>query len=552
MTETKRGPGRPRKATPHKTKEGHSARVWVEREGEKVRVSVKLGTQSRVVARARAKRVLAKSGCELFAEKSESFESAARRVLELSVVRDKKKMLGRLENHAFPIIGAVPVSELTSVHVLDVLEEVAGKVGGWTGSVRNVRDAISKVLGALVERRVLDVNEALRVKMRGKDTLGGRRLRKVRPPRAVLTDEEFGGLIAFLAEESRHRFESRARRALGKLALYLSARVLGMRASDAWAWRWEMIDLEAGDAYVPSQKTDGALLDELDDSDGGEETVVLESWRDEPRRALPEVLGGWLGLWWRASSSPREGLVFPVSKGRRAGQQKKAGAHALALRALLWRAGVVRARPGADEVKTPADCVLQTGVARRLSPVDFHSFRRAAATAAGRAVATKELSLRAAMALTHHSDPAVFAKYQAREERIVLPESAVPAVVAAPMAINPEVECETQPKTAAGEENAMEGKSGQPSLTSNRTVVSSRFLTRDGVPNDVAGPPGTRQCQNSLPLFEGLDEVLEYAVQLAMKEGDFDAVGALVEVAKRRRAAAPDNVSSLDSRRRKS
>lgn len=65
-------------------------------------------------------------------------------------------------------------------------------------------------------------------------------------------------------------------------------------------------------------------------------------------------------------------------------------------------------------------------------------------------------------------------------------------------------------------------------------------------------PHHTTERQNPPPLFGDLDEVLAVAVQLAMSEGDFDTVGALVEVAKRRRAAAPDNVSSLDARRRKS
>lgn len=547
MTEPKRGPGRPRKATPIRTKEGHSLRVWVEREGEHVRETVKLGTQSRVVATARSKRVLAGAAPELVAEKSESFESAARRVLEASVIRDKKKMLGRLVLHAFPLLGNVPVSELTSVHVGDALEELAGKSGGWTGSVRNLRDAISKVLGSLVERRVLDVNEALRIKMKGRDTLGGRRLKKVRPPAVVLTDEEFGAFIGWLAAEARERRPSEARRALMYLALYLSARVFGMRASDCWAWRWEMIALGSfEDAYVPSQKTDGALLDEEDDD---AEALVLEAWRDEPRRAVPEGVRGWLGLWWQASGSPLEGPVFPSQKGERAGQQKKGGAHAATLRKLLWRAGITRPRPGLSGAKTPADCILQSGVARRLRPVDFHSFRRAAATAAGRAVASEGLSLRSAMALTHHTDPAVFAKYQAREDLVVLPESAVPTIVAAPAAINLGVECETEPKTAPGEDIPMNGKSGRPSPVSSRDVNSPVFSHMGEVQIHQVSPRSNTERHYSLPLFESLDEVLAVAVQFAMKEADFDSLAALVEVAKRRRAAAPDNVLPLSRRK---
>ena len=69
----RRGPGRPRSAKPKRTKSGFSARVWVEQEGEWVRKQVPLGTKSKVVATARAKRVLAGEAPELVADKSESF-----------------------------------------------------------------------------------------------------------------------------------------------------------------------------------------------------------------------------------------------------------------------------------------------------------------------------------------------------------------------------------------------------------------------------------------------------------------------------------------------
>lgn len=549
MTE-KRKPGRPRRATPIRTKEGHSARVWVEREGEKVRATVKLGTKSKLVATARKKRLLAGEAPELVAEKSESFESAARRVLAESTIKDKKKMLGRLANHAFPVLGDVPVSELTSVHILDALEETAAKVGGWTGSVRNVRDAIGKVLGVLVERRVLDVNEALRIKLKGKDSLGGRRLRKVRPPRAVLTDEEFGRLIAYLAAQLEHRFPWRRRQALEYLALYLAARVFGMRASDAFAWRWEMICLSSfGDAYVPRPKTDGDLLDALGEEDDGE-GAIHEAWRDEPRSSIPEGLGGWLRLWWEACGRPAEGPVFAVRKGKRVGETKKAGAHALRLRKWLWAAGVVRARAGGTEARSPADCVLQTGVRRRMSAVDFHSFRRAAATAGGRAVAAQQLTLREAMAVTHHKDVAQFAKYQAREERIVVPESSVPTIVAAPLALFQSVKHERQPETAAGEENAMEGKSGRPTQSARHPVVSPQFLPAEEGPVHQETTGQTTERQNSLPLFLTLDQLLELAVQRAMSEGDMTSAKALLDVAERRRATLPDNVRTLDAARK--
>lgn len=546
MTAPKRGPGRPRRATPVKTKEGYSARVWVEREGERVRVAVKLGTKSRVVATARKNRLLEGAAPELLADKSRSFAEMAEEIIGASGLKDMRRVLSRLRRYAYPLIGEMPVSDVTSVHIQEVLEEVAAARGGYTGSVRNVRDHISAVLGPLVERRVLDVNEALRIKFKAK---GGRRIRRVMLPRPVLTDEEFERLVEGLVGEI-DRGGPKGRRAFELLILCLGARIFGMRTSDLHAWLWEMIDTDSfADAYVPRQKTEDHLLDDPE----GE--TLFEAWRDEPRSALPGAFGRWLEAWWVGAGRPASGAVFAARKGKRAGQAKKGRNYVEVLRAALWRFGITRPQPGFEAATTDDDrkklCELQSGIARRRSPVDFHSFRRAAATAAGKAAAAGELSLRAAMLLTHHSNPAIFARYQAREDRIVVPESAVPRVMAAPMALFQSVNHTAQPKTAAVSDKEVNVKSARSTQERPDEVVSPGFPHIGEPPNDVVTPPPTTERQNSLPLFESLDEVLAIAVQLAMKEADFASLEALVEVAKRRRATPPDNVSILDSARRR-
>lgn len=551
MTE-KRRPGRPRKATPVKTKSGHSARIWVQEEGEWVRKQVPLGTRSKVVATARGKRLLAGEAPELIADKSESFERAAEKVLEASTVKNKARVLSLLRRRAFPVFGDVPVALVTSVHIKAALTDAANELGGWTGSVRNLRDAVSMVLGALVEDRVVPMNEASRIKFKRKDKgLNAHRIVRRVPPRLVLTDEEFTRLVERLVWEVdsglwpfRGSFEL--------LVLCLSARIFGMRTSDLHGWIWEMVDTAAfGDAYVPRPKTDGDLLDEPDD--GG---LILEAWRDEPRSTLPEALSGWLRLWWEKAGRPASGPVFPVRQGRRAGQQKGACSnYCRALRAALWRAGVYRPQAGFELAASDAErkklCALQSGIARRFAPVDFHSFRRAAATAAGKAAAAGELTLRQAMEQTHHKDPQVFARYQAKEERITVPESSIPRILAAPTALSRSVKSTAGPAEAADAILAETSKGGLTSLARQDDLVSPQFSHTADSPNEGITRGATTERQNPAPVFEGLDGALRLAVDAAMREGDIDAATALLEVARRRKAPLPDNVRPLAPSARK-
>lgn len=548
MTERNKG-GRPRTAKPIRTKSGHSVRVWVEEEGEWVRKQVPLGTKSKVVATARSRRLLAGEAPELVADRSRSFADLADEIIKAKGLKDEKRVLSRLARHAYPLIGDMPAADITSVHIGEVLEEIAAARGGYTGTARNVRDHISVVLGELVERRVLDINEALRIKFKAK---GGKRIRRVHLPRPVLTDDEFERLVEGLVGEI-DRGGAKGRRAFELLILCLCARIFGMRTSDLHAWLWEMIDTVGfADAYVPRPKTDAHLLDDY----AGQEEALFEAWRDEPRSALPAALGRWLEAWWLAAGRPASGAVFVARKGRRVGQKKKGRNYVEVLRAALWRFGITRPQPGFEEATTDEErkklCELQSGIARRRSPVDFHSFRRAAATAAGRAAAAGELSLRAAMLLTHHSNPAIFAKYQAREDRIVVPESAVPRVMAAPAALLQSVNHTAQPKTAVVRDKEVDVKSARSTPEARDPVDSSMFSHTAENPIHAGSPHSTTQRQNSLPLPETLTEAIELAVRLAMSEGDLDSATALLEVAKRRRATLPDNVSQLDARRRKS
>ncbi len=118
-----------------------------------------------------------------------------------------------------------------------------------------------------------------------------------------------------------------------------------------------------------------------------------------PSARDPEVLSPFLRAWWERAGKPESGPVFPVRVGKRAGEAKRPlNSYAKRLRRELFCAGVVRASPievpatkpgqrtdlgkpaeGTKLAPNPRDPLYFETEATL--PVDFHSFRRAFASA---------------------------------------------------------------------------------------------------------------------------------------------------------------------------
>lgn len=98
----------------------------------------------------------------------------------------------------------------------------------------------------------------------------------------------------------------------------------------------------------------------------------------------------------------------------------------------------------------------------------------------------------------------------------------------------------------------MEGKSGPPNPVSAREAVFQPFPHSEQIQKHEESSDATTRRHYSLPVLSDPDELLRLTVSALMAEGDIDSATALLDVAKRRRATPPDNVSQLDARRRKS
>lgn len=555
-----RRPGRPRTAGLIPTRGvGQTARLWVEEEGEKVRRTVRLGTGSKVVANARRRRILAGESPGRVSDASESFRDAAERIVGASTIATKGARLSRLRRFAYPIFGDRPVGAITVVDVKDAMAEmVATRVGQkLTQSVVHLKNDISAVLGELYSDGLIAENAAARVSFRKKDnTLGGKKVERVKKRPLVLSDPEFTALIARGLERQR----AAGAECLGEIyMLSLASRTIGGgRGSDLHAWRYEHIDLEGWqDCFMPRPKTD-----KVED--------------ESARHAIPPEVAPFLVAWWAAHGRPTTGPVFPVRKGPRAGQHRLEMSHAQELRDAVWEAGITRPLPGfhqatSDEARR-ALCALQVGQSTPpRGPLDFHSWRRAYSSATRKAPG---VTLWQAMEYTDHKDAPTYQRYHEAERVLPVPTGAIPvlppmlppmsppvpggpessarAIVAAALPLLPPLAT----RKRNDYERARSDSNARPLASENPDDVipqpfSSGLVNPGHLQKHEETPCDTERRQNSPPVFEAVDDAVQAAISAAMARGEWDTVAALVEVARKRAGGAPDNVERLDDARAK-
>jgi len=205
-------------------------------------------------------------------------------------------------------------------------------------------------------------------------------IEETKKARAVLTDAELGALVSHPDVDAEI-----------KLVVLLSRTIGGLRAGDLNGMDWT--------AFSPDF-----------------ETCSFVRRKTRKKNPLPQTLEvpapvrAFVAAWWERQGRPVAGPVFPVRKGKRAGGFKKHSSMSYAdrLRRELLRAGVDRRE-------------LHTETATTL-PVDFHSTRRAYATALARVGVNDQT----AMALTSHSDPKVHQRYVELASIRSMPAAAVP------------------------------------------------------------------------------------------------------------------------------
>ena len=367
---------------------GFYARVRVRIDGELVRKCVPLETSDRMVARRKLARLLA--GAEHGAPNAAAVVSSAAAPLTFAEaalealgrwrvrkwttnrqpgLRTAEERYRQLEIHAFPLIGGIDVATFSVRHAIDVLEAAAPKLGRQ--SLVHLKNAMAAVLDPLVDRQVITTNPAKLARLRAVDGVR----EETKRPRAILTDAELSTYLEWAHPEEKHAKAVRQRQTMAVVSRMFG----GVRTGDLHAMRWEHFNLDGftwGDA------------------------LRLKTARPQ-RLEVPETLRPFLRAWHSEHGCPSKGFVFPVLRGELAGEAGKSiVSHAKALRRDLFRAGVRRhecTRPSdAEPARCPEPCCegfasdplfFDTPTTRA---VDFHSFRRAFATAIANAGVTSK------------------------------------------------------------------------------------------------------------------------------------------------------------------
>jgi integrase len=267
------------------------------------------------------------------------------------------------------------LGDVTPSHVRNVLDDAVAK-GLRRGTLEQVRGVMHRLFDDAWRAEIIESNPVARVRVPS--------LREVRKERCILTDEEFARFVACPDVDLETRMLALVARCEG-----------GMRAGDLNAWDWTMLDrVHFAQCFVPRSKT------------------------GTPQRlGVPEVLAPFLRVWWERAGKPETGPVFPTRQGKRAGLSRlRTGGFAARLRRELLRAGVWRMPPvevaatragtrtdrgkvaeGTKLAPNPAD-PLYFETTTTL-PVDWHSFRRAFASA----LAEAGVNVQQAMHLEHRT-----------------------------------------------------------------------------------------------------------------------------------------------------
>jgi integrase len=415
MADEKRTGGRKATGTLYWTKTGWRARLPVLVDGVRVKKSFDLETTDKAVARIKLARLVAQNAAAevlaVEAKRLETFSEATKRIVGESGIRSKDARLARLRTYAFPAFGAKTVDAITAGDVRDLLQARAD-AGQSRQQCLHLRNDVAAVLGELWRLDMIRENVCSKVRL-------PKNARVDRRERAVLTDGELAIYLGW-----QHPIEKKRRPVVERQTMGCVSRMLGgQRKGDLYAVRWEMFDTEDARfrwARVPRQKTARPQLLEV-----------------------PEMLRPILRDWWERNGRPEAGFVFPVSRGERAGEQRKPASPAALLRQDLRRAfglevskPIVRIRSnGRQDTRirwvTPAGRIM-TARERELflpteftKPVDFHSFRRAFK----QAMADANVDLTQQLQLSGASDVKAHLRYLMNTAKMrQLPAAALPAL----------------------------------------------------------------------------------------------------------------------------
>ena len=143
---------------------------------------------------------------------------------------------GWLEADVFPVIGRVPVREVTSAQILNVVDRIKGR--GAAQSARRVRGILKQIFDYAIDRLLIQNNPVDRI--RAKSIAG------ISQRERALNSTEIGGFLRAL--------ETNSCREQSKIALKLLLLTL-VRKRELLTARWDNVDLQMGVWVIPKTKT---------------------------------------------------------------------------------------------------------------------------------------------------------------------------------------------------------------------------------------------------------------------------------------------------------
>lgn len=397
----------------HREPGGWYGRWFAVVDGVRMRVTRKLDTHNKAVARRKLNRLVAggDAGREAI-ERSETFAEVATRVHAARVADDVvtvKDEWARLDRFVLPHVGGTDITKIATSDVNEVLAAVKA-AGRSKQTCQHVRQAMAAVFKAARREGVIEANPVDDAELPPFPKI-------VRKERAVLTDAELAAYLGWEHPQEQWRDAIRERQTMACLARMFG----GLRTGDLHELRWEAFDVECGRfawGWAPRRKTRRPQLLEV-----------------------PDMLRPMLRDWWERAGRPSAGLVFPARRGKRAGESKIGVSHARAFRRDLRRAFGVEVPEFHEKGRSNGRrlTTMQWTQARPLTqrerelfeeteytlPVDFHSWRRAYT----QALADADVNAQQASALAGHASLAAHARYLANSGKPrSIPAAALPSL----------------------------------------------------------------------------------------------------------------------------
>ena len=334
--------------------------------------------------------------------------------------------------HVEPHIGQLPVKSVRSGDINRVLEQ-AVSLGLRRKSVQEIRSLLKRMFDMVWREEFIRENPVMRTCVP--------EIRETKKQRAILTDKEFYQFMESPKVDSEIKLLSIFSRTLG-----------GMRASELIRWDWSMIITKSFPAVVIVRTKTNSHTD-----------IIV------PDEVIPYLLARWNSM-----GRPTSGSVFPVERGKRAGERRASRGVSFAkrLRGGFIKAGIFREKPiqiqhadgSVEFVPNPLDPLyFETDTTL---PVDFHSWRRGFSTG----LAGANVNAQHSMYLSSHTDLKVHLSYVMRTiAMMTIPKGALPPIPPVELSLRvtkggeePDQDTKTASFTLADEPGGTRSSGGEP------------------------------------------------------------------------------------------